>query len=143
MCRSLYILFVDRRQKRDAVRVNKDIEHTLAMGDGITVFAESRISAGRDVEPFKSALIQPALIAGVPVHHAAITYATRPGHPPANRVVGWWRPEPLLYHFRRYLKQPGCTATITFGDTPIQEEDRKLLAKKLTEAVRANFTPVQ
>lgn len=142
MCRSLHILFVDRASKRDAMRVNGDISRTLGMGDGIAVFAESRISVGRDVEPFKSALIQPALTSGIPVHYATLTYATRPGYPPASRVVGWWRPEPLLHHFSRYLKQPGCVATITFGEAPLVNADRKVLALELHAAVRRNFEPV-
>jgi len=141
-CRSLYILFIDRTSRKDAARVNDLITHTLAMGDGITVFPESRISRGIDVEPFKSALIQPAVAANTPVHYVTITYRTPEGARPANEVVGWWRPEPLFYHVKRLLRQPGFTATIHFGAAPLSGLDRKSLSKSLHDAVRSQFVPV-
>ncbi len=143
MARSLYILFIDRRDKRDTVRVNRLIDHTLKMGDGLAVFAESRISRGLDVEPFKSALIQPAIDNGIPVHYVTLSYETRSKHPPANEVVGWWRPEGFFPHIFRLLGYPGFTATVHFGPEPIEGTDRKKLARQLHEAVRANFTPVK
>ena len=143
MCRSLYILFIDRTDRRDAARVNDEIARTLAQGDGITVFAESRISRGRGVAPFKSALIQPAFAMDIPVHYATIGYRTPPGQPPASRIVGWWRPEPLGLHFRRLLRCPEFTAEITFGPAPVRADDRKLLAERLHQGVVENFTPLQ
>lgn len=141
-CKSLYILFIDRTSKRDAARVNELIALTLRLDDGITVFPESRISRGIDVEPFKSALIQPALNIGAPIHYAALSYATPGEALPANEVVGWWRPEPMMYHVRRLLSQPGFEATITFGEEPISGSDRKKLCQTLHEAVRQKFKPV-
>ena len=88
MAKSIYIIFIDRQDRRDTVRVNKQIEHALAMGDGLAVFAESRISRGLDVEPFKSALIEPAVANNIPVHYATISYETPEGSPPASTIVG-------------------------------------------------------
>lgn len=143
LAKSVYILFIDREDKRDTVRVNKLIEHTLKAGDGIAVFPESRISRGLDVEPFKSALIEPAVANHFPVHYATITYETQPPLPPANEIVGWWRPEPFFYHLFRLLSYPGFTATVRFGDAPIAGDDRKVLAAQLHQAVRQHFVPVK
>ena len=144
MSKALHVLFIDRENKRDAVRVNELIAHTLQQGDGIAVFAESRISRGLDVEPFKSALIQPAILNSMPVHFATISYESKPGGPPASRTVGWWRPEPFFFHLSRLLRQRhGFTATIVFGEEPIASTDRKLLAQQLYEAVRANYVPMK
>lgn len=143
MCRSLYILFVDRTDRRDAARVNKEIARTLAVGDGITVFAESRITRGRSVEPFKSALIEPAIAAGMPVHYVSISYRTPEGQPPASKIVGWWRPEPLGLHFRRLLRCPGFTAVVTFGPEPVTADNRKALAETLHSRILETFSPLR
>ena len=143
IAKSLHALFIDRTSQRDTVRINRLIQHVIAQGDAIVVFAESRISRGIDVEPFKSALIEPAAANGIPVHYAAIHYETMPGAPPPNEVVGWWRPEPLLYHFRRLLRQRGFTATIRFCDAPLPGSDRKVLAAALHQGVRELFVPIR
>lgn len=143
MSKSLYVLFVDRKKKKDAARVNQDIAHALEVGDGIVVFAESRISPGRDVAPFKSALIQPALECGHPVHCVTLSYACRKEPPVASEVVGWWRPEPLFYHMRRLLAQPGVNATIHYGDAPVTGENRKIVADAARAVVREKFVPLR
>lgn len=141
--KSIYVIFIDRTSKRDTVRVNKLIDNAIKNGDGVAVFAESRISCGLDVEPFKSALIEPAVANNLPVYCATITYATPPGLPPASRIVCWWRPEPFFYHLFRLLGYRGFMATVTFGEGPFQGENRKELADKLWKVVRANFEPVK
>lgn len=143
MCKRLDVLFIDRASKRDTVRVNDLIAHTIAQGDGICVFPESRIYCGRDVEPFKSSLIEPAIKLSMPIHYATVSYETPPGSPPASRIISWWRPEPFFFHVARQLKNRGCTATITFGEAPLQSGDRKKLANDLREAVRKNFVPLK
>lgn len=143
VAKSLNALFIDREDKRDTVRINQLIAYALRQEDGIVVFAESRISRGLDVEPFKSALIEPAIASKVPVHYVTISYETLEGCPPANRIVGWWRPEPFWRHLRRMLRHPGFTATVHFGDEPIPGEDRKQLAKDLHQAVREKFAPIK
>jgi len=140
--RSLHVLFINREQRQDAVRVNALIAHTLREGDGIVIFAESRISRGLAVEPFKSALIQPAIDNEMPVHYATISYATPAGALPPSEVIGWWRPEPFFFHVRRLLRQPRFTATIHFGEAPLAGTDRKALAAQLHEAVQAPFVPL-
>lgn len=142
VARSLHVLFIDREQRQDAVRVNDLIAHTLAQGDGLVVFAESRISRGLAVAPFKSALIQPAIDNGVPIHYATINYETPANAPLASHVIGWWRPEPFFAHMRRLLRYPGFTATLYFGEEPISGTNRKVLAAALHEAVAERYVPM-
>jgi len=141
--KALYVIFIDRESRRDTVRVNRLISHAIEMGDAVGVFAESRISPGKDVEPFKSALIEPAVAAKLPVHYATLGYETLPGCPPASEVVSWWRPESFPYHLQRLLRQRGVIARVRFGDEPLYGDDRKELAPRLHAAVRANFKPVE
>lgn len=143
LSKALHTIFVNRRDRRDTVRVNELIKHAMDMGDGLVVFAEGGISRGLDVESFKSSLIQPAVTAGIPIHYATISYETLPGCPPASEIVGWWRSEPLMYHIRRLIRHKGFTTTLHFGEDPIGGDDRKELARKLHAAVRANFTPME
>jgi 1-acyl-sn-glycerol-3-phosphate acyltransferase len=142
LAKSLQVIFVDRERRNDAARANASIQQALKNGEGMVIFAESRISRGLSVADFKSALIEPAIALGFPIHYATISYRTRPGALPASTAVGWWRPEPLLVHFVRLLRQPGFTATVHFGPVPLAEGDRKQRAKALTEAVRAVFVPM-
>ena len=143
LARSFYIIFIDRNKRSDTVRVNKLIAHALSQGDGLVVFPESRIFRGLTVEPFKSALIQPAIDNGLPVHYATLHYKTPEGSPPASDIVGWWRPEPFFAHLFRLLRHPGFTATVYFGNDPISGTDRKILADQLHAAVSEKFVPIQ
>lgn len=143
IARSLYIIFIDRRRRRDAMRVNDLIARALDEGDGLVVFPESRIFCGKRVEPFKSALIQPAVKLGMPVHYATLRYETLPGIPPATKIVSWWRPEPFFTHMHRLFSYSGFRAEIHFGAHPIIEQDRKVLAEKLRDAVAEPFRPME
>jgi len=143
VAKSLYIIFIDREKKSDTVRVNGLIAETLKMGDALAIFPESRISRGLDVAPFKSSLIEPAVSNGIPIHYATVTYRTPADAPPANVVVGWWRPESFTYHLLRLLRQRGFTALVHFGGEPMTGGDRKELALRLHRAVRKNFLPLR
>ena len=145
IAKAIYIIFIDRSNRLDTKRVNEEIKKALTMGDGVAVFAESRISCGKDVQPFRSALLSAPVELGLPVHYASITYQTLDGYrmPPVSYFVAWWRPEPFTYHLFRLLSYPGFKARVVFGEEPLYGSDRKELAKKLWENVRKNFTPIE
>lgn len=143
IARSLHMLFIDRSNRRDAMRVNGLIEETLKEGDGIVIFPESRVSCGMDVEPFKSPLLQPAVALAMPVHYASISYRTPEGSPLEGAIVSWWRPETFYAHLYRFLQYSGATASIHFGEEPLTGTDRKVLADDLHHAVKKNFVPLR
>ncbi|NLN93600.1 MAG: 1-acyl-sn-glycerol-3-phosphate acyltransferase [Candidatus Hydrogenedens sp.] len=143
IAKSLHILFIDRANRRDAMRVNGLIEKTLKEGDGLVIFPESRVSCGLDVEPFKSPLLQPAVTLAMPVHYASISYRTPEGSPVEGAIVGWWRPESFYAHLFRFVQYSGATATIHFGEKPLTGTDRKELAEDLHKAVQENFVPLR
>lgn len=143
IARSLYILFINRENKRDTARINQQIKQTLDEGDGIVVFPESRVSCGLDIEPFKSPLLQPAIDLDMPAHYATLYYRTFYGDPHEGALVSWWRPEPFYVHLYRFLRYKGAVATIHFGEQPVRAEDRKALASRLHAAARANFKPLR
>lgn len=141
--RAIRIIFIDRENKRDTARVTRLLKQVLEQGDAVAVFPESRIFCGLDVAPFKSALLQAPLDLEMPVHYAAIGYATPPGSPVEGELVGWWRPLPFYVHFWHVLQHPYVIATIRFCEQPIFSNDRKEIATALHEAVRAQFVPLR
>ncbi len=143
VARSLYILFINRTDKRDTARVNGLIAQTIAEGDGIVVFPESRVCCGQNIEPFKSPLLQPPIDLDMPVYYATIYYRMPEGKPTEGAICSWWRPEPFYAHLYRFLRYSGAVGTIHFGGEPMRGTDRKELAKRLTEAVRTNFVPLR
>ncbi len=143
MMQNVQMLFIDRDRARDTVRVNEAIATILEERDIVLVFAESRITRGLDVAPFKSALLQPAVAAQQPVHHATITYRTRPGARPPAETIAWWRPESWPTHASRVLRNRGAIAHVQFGAEPMFDADRKVLGEQLWRASRAAYVPLE
>lgn len=135
-------IFVDRTAIRDTKRVNELIADAIDRGEGIHVFAESRISQTGEVQPFKPPLLEPAVRKGLPVHYAVMTYGTPEGCPPALDVVVWRADVSLARNIVGVLALPRVNVSITFGDEPIVSDDRKQLAAELYEAVRERFEPL-
>lgn len=68
------MLFVDRRISRKLLAVNAAIGARLDRGDVVVVFPEGTTTDGADVLAFRTALFQPAVAAGHPVHALALLY---------------------------------------------------------------------
>jgi 1-acyl-sn-glycerol-3-phosphate acyltransferase len=124
---SVGTIFVNRDSRADALRVAGSIEAALAAGKAVTLFPEGTSSDGRDVIPFKSSLLEPAVRAGRPVHYAAIAYAS-PAAP-------WFGDVGFLEHFRTLIRVPSFDATVHFAGSA-SGPDRKELAKRLRTGVR-------
>jgi 1-acyl-sn-glycerol-3-phosphate acyltransferase len=135
-------IFIDRTNKRDAVRVLDDLARAVEQGDGIVLFAEATSTAGHTVLPFRPALLEWAAQTGHPVHYASIAYRTPAGAPPAHLAVCWWGEMTFGRHLVALSRLPRIDATIRHGTAPIAETDRKRLADRLHRAVTATFTPV-
>ena len=143
VAKSIYVLFINREDRRDTARVNRLIEETIREGDAIVVFPEGHTSPGTEVKTFRSPLLQPPVELNIPVHYATISYDTPESGPSPGLLCSWWRQEPFYAHTLRFMHYPGAVATIHFGEQPISGNDRKSLAKQLEEAVRANFVPLR
>ena len=141
LCRSMGTIFVDRNSRRDVLRVNRLIETALAAGKGVLLFPEGTSTAGIEVLPFHSALLEPAARAGYPVSYAAISYRTPAGEPPASLSICWWGDMTFLSHLYRLFQLTSFDAKVTFGSHSIRADDRKTLAKELWQAVQQEFVP--
>ncbi len=142
LCRAVGTIFVDRQSRRDALRVGTQIHETLAAGRSVVVFPEGTTSGGETVEPFKASLLAPAAAQEVPVYGAALSYQTPADVPPARLSVCWWADMQLVPHLFGLFRLPSFCASVNFAEAPIQDSDRKRLARRLHTAILAKFTPV-
>jgi 1-acyl-sn-glycerol-3-phosphate acyltransferase len=135
-------VFVNRRNRRDAVRVIDEIHRRLDQGRGIVIFPEGTSTRGDRVYPMKSSLLAVAAIDNHPVYYCSVSYRTASGMPSAETLVCWWGDMQLGPHLRELCRADGFDATVRIGPEPIQESDRKRLADRLHAAITASFTPV-
>lgn len=142
ICRDMGTIFIDRKNRRDIPRAGELIIERLDAGEGVTVFPEGTSTKGEEVLPFNSSFLEFAARKDIAVHYAAITYSTPPGEMPAHIAACWWEDISFFAHLWRLFKVKGYTATITFGENPIKNADRKQLAGQLRDAVDAKFVPV-
>lgn len=142
MARHINTLFIDRKRMRDTKRINDEIASFLERGAGVLVFAEGGVAQSCTVNPFKPSLLEPAVQRNWPVHYVTVSYSTPPDVPPAKQVIAWLDGTSFGAHVVRLLQLRGFTCHVTFGDAPMTAPDRKELARKLCDAVAANFVPL-
>lgn len=142
ICRDMGTIFIDRANRRDIPRAGEQIIERLEAGEGVTVFPEGTSTKGETVLPFNSSFLEFAARANIPVSYAAISYSTPPGELAANLAACWWEDISFFAHLWRLFKVKKYTATITFGEEPVQSPDRKLLANELRQKVAEKFIPV-
>jgi len=135
-------IFIDRSAPRDALRVQERLAKAVAAGEGVLVFAEATSSAGREVLPFRPALLDWAARSSHPVHFASISYRTPPGAVPAHQGVCWWGDMEFAPHFMALCRLSEIRASVAFGPAPVAGDDRRELAERLRAAVAGQFTPV-
>jgi len=142
LCRSMNTIFVNRNQKRDALRANIEIEQAMTPEAGVVLFAEGTSTNGAAVREFRPALLECAARHQLPVHFASITYAAPARERAADQSICWWGKMSFPGHLFRLLQLTKFEATLVFGVTPIVADDRRVLAKRLWTAVNSQFTPV-
>lgn len=140
--RSVGVHFVNRMSLKAVGPARKLMRRVLERGESLMVFPEGRTSRGADVRPFRAALLQVAVDLKIPVCWATVSYETPAGWPPASVVVGWEEWPPLITHIYRAFHAPRIICRINYGENAIQTEDRRTLAERLHEAVRARFRPM-
>ncbi|HSK73847.1 MAG TPA: lysophospholipid acyltransferase family protein [Pyrinomonadaceae bacterium] len=140
--RDMGTIFINRENRRDIPRAGAKIIERVESGEGVIVFPEGTSTKGEEVLPFNSSFLQFAAKADLPVHYAAISYETPEGEPQASDVVSWWEDISFMAHLWRLFHLRGFTAIINFSGAPVQNPNRKELARELREKVEEIFTPV-
>jgi 1-acyl-sn-glycerol-3-phosphate acyltransferase len=80
-------LYIERKHKRDAMRVVHQMAEALNAGNTIAVFPEGTTGDGRALLPFHANLLQAAITTGTPVQVLALRYS-QPGHD-VSPAVAW------------------------------------------------------
>ncbi len=142
LSRAMGTIYIDRKRRRDTLRVSDAIDRALRRGDNVVIFPEGTSTDGSAVAPFRSSLLEAATRTGWPVHYASLSYRTRPDDPPARLAVCWWGDMEFAPHFWTLCGIAQIEASVRFGDEPVRGDDRKRLAQSLHQAVTSHFTPV-
>ncbi|CAN5613902.1 hypothetical protein BH10ACI3_BH10ACI3_00790 [soil metagenome] len=142
ICRDMGTIFIDRSNRRDIPRAGEQIIERIEAGEGVVVFPEGTSTKGETVLPFNSSFLEFAARGNVPVSYAAITYTTPPGEMPASLAACWWENISFFAHMWRLFTVREYTAIITFGEKPVMDPNRKVLANELRQKVADIFVRV-
>lgn len=142
ICRDMGAIFINRNNRRDIPRAGAKIIERIGGGEGVIVFPEGTSTKGEEILPFNSSFLEFAAQSDLPVSYAAISYRTPPGEPTAVESVCWWDEKSFGEHLWYLFQLKEYTAVINFGDEPIQNSNRKILAKELRDRIAEKFVPV-
>lgn len=136
LCRFVGTVFVRRAGGEAVTSALMEIEAALDRGRLVVIFPEGTSTDGRQVLPFRPALLEAARLTDRPIGWAALSYFTASDLPPATRAVCWWGDMTLVDHLYRLLQLPAIRVHVTFGAVETAgAADRKQLARALHEAV--------
>lgn len=134
-------VFVDRQRRHATDGTNAEIAAALAGGAAIVLFAEGTSSDGNRVLPFRSALLGALRGPGeVAVQPLAIAYTRIHGLPMGRRhrpLAAWYGDMDLAPHVVGLARRGPVDVTLSFGDAHVLGGNRKALARRMEEAVRA------
>ena len=140
--RDMGTIFINRQKRRDIPRAGEEIIARLDAGEGVIVFPEGTSTKGENVLSFNSSFLEFAARGNVPVSYASITYSTPQDETPASLAACWWEDISFFAHLWRLFKVREYKAIISFGDEPVMNPDRKILASELRRRVVEKFIPV-
>lgn len=128
-------LFIERNQRKDALRMVKDMAQAMQNGDVVAVFPEGTTSDGQDLLPFHANLLQSAIQAQAPVQPMALKFVdARTGQ--ITLAPSFIGDDTLIASMWRTLTAPPIVAVVHFGELQhAQGRDRRVWARDLREEV--------
>lgn len=103
-------LFIERENKRDALRVVHQMAEALRQGDTVAVFPEGTTGDGHGLLPFHANLLQAAVATGTPTQPLALRYA-EPGHAVSPAAM-WVGDTTLAQSLWRIVTTPGIVVQV-------------------------------
>ncbi|CDN88456.1 MULTISPECIES: lysophospholipid acyltransferase family protein [Hydrogenophaga] len=132
-------LYIERENRRDALRVVHRMADRLREGETVSVFPEGTTGDGTQLLPFHANLLQAAISASAPVQPVALRYLDRErGQPhPGPVFVG---DDTLIASVWRTLRSDTVRAVVRYG-TPQRAggRDRRTWAEALRAEVQAEL----
>ena len=130
-------LYIERSNRKDALRMVRDMADAMRDGDVVSVFPEGTTSDGRTVLPFHANLIESAILAKASVQPMSIRFVDA-GTGQITLAPGYINDDTLVASVWRTLMAPPITAVVCFGPLQhVQGRDRRQWARDLREAVLA------
>jgi len=124
-------LYIERENRKDAMRMVKDMARSLKDGDVLAVFPEGTTGDGLDLLPFHANLIQSAIDAEAPIQPLALQYFDQSTRQisMAARFVG---DDTLVGSIWQTLNANGLKAVVNFGQLQnASRRDRRAWAQDL------------
>jgi len=103
-------LFIERENKRDALRVVHQMAEALRQGDTVAVFPEGTTGDGQGLLPFHANLLQAAVATGTVTQPLALRY-TEPGHAVSPSAM-WVGDTTLVQSLWRIVTTPGIAVQV-------------------------------
>ena len=124
-------LYIERENRRDALRVVHHMTQALRDGDLVAVFPEGTTSDGRGVLPFHANLLQAAIVSGAPVLPAALRFVDAASGV-TSHAARYIDDDNLVGSLWRTLTAPPLLAVVRFGEPQSPEgRDRRAWAQSL------------
>ena len=128
-------LFIKRASKGDVLRIAEEFSPLIEQGSVIGLFPEGTSSDGRQVLPFRSSLLEPAVAKGWPVSAAWIGYSLQDGSVPDE--VCYWGDMGFGSHLLNLLSKERIDAWVAYGSPVEPGMNRKQMARALHARVCA------
>jgi 1-acyl-sn-glycerol-3-phosphate acyltransferase len=130
-------LYIERENRKDAVRMVKEMARALIEGDVLAVFPEGTTGDGFDMLPFHANLIQSAIDANAPVQPLALQFVDAQTNEIslAARFIG---DDTLVGSIWSTLNASNLKAVVNFGEIQLPNgRDRRSWTHDLHEDVKA------
>ncbi|HUV99533.1 MAG TPA: lysophospholipid acyltransferase family protein [Gallionella sp.] len=127
-------VFIERALRQNAATVNRRIGQLFEQDISIGLFPEGTTTDGKQVGHFHSALIQPAIDAGIRVQPMALRYQEKGGEPGSAAVfVGEMTLAQSIWQILRCARQ---SVSVAFAPVLMTENtNRRVLARAAHEAI--------
>lgn len=126
-------LFLKRERRGHVASVASALGSRVNCGVVVGLFPEGTSTGGDTVLPFRSSLLEPAVVGGWPVTPAAVHYLVPGGV--VSEDVAYWRDMTFAPHFLNLLAQDRILVRVAYGEPVVGMTDRKALARRLQEDV--------
>jgi 1-acyl-sn-glycerol-3-phosphate acyltransferase len=128
-------LYIERENRKDALRMVKEMACALKDGDVLAVFPEGTTGDGIDLLPFHANLIQSAIEANAPIQTLALQFVDATTHQisMAAKFVG---DDTLVQSIWSTLNAQNLKAVVNFGELQTSDgRDRRAWAQALREDI--------
>ena len=123
-------LYVERRSRRDAMRVVHAMAQALRDGEILAIFPEGTTGDGNRLLPFHANLLQAAISTNVPIQPVALRFVDAQGR--TSQAASYIGDESLVASLWRTVCTPGVVAHVRFGVAQwSQGRDRRGWARDL------------